>query len=213
MFPIIGNHEAHPSNLYAPHWIDDPSLSTRPLYEFLAHTWNWLPADALATIKIGGYYTTLIAKGLRLIVLNNNVCFQYNVWLLLNSSYVSEELQWLHDTLLNAEKNDEHVHVLAHVPSGDRHCFMKWAHEFNRIVQRFSKTISAQFNGHTHKDQFYVYYGPDGAQDQHAINVAWNGGSATSYTNVNPNYRVYTVETESFVSFLVLYLCPILYII
>lgn len=39
------------------------------------------------------------------------------------------------------------------------------------------------------------------AQDspQHAINVGWNGGSATPYSFVNPNYRIYSVETETYV--------------
>lgn len=47
--------------------------------------------------------------------------------------------------------------------------------------------------------EFNVFYARDHPND--AINVAWNGGSATTYSFVNPNYRIYTVETETFVKF------------
>lgn len=200
---MIGNHDSHPNNLYAPQWIANktPALSSRSLYEFFANTWHWLPANARNTIKTGGYYTTIVEKGLRLIVLNNNVCFVFNIWLLMDTSYISAELQWLHDTLLAAEKSDEKVHLLAHVPSGDKLCFKKWAHEFKRIVRRFWNTISAQFNGHTHEDHFNLYYSSEtNGGDQLPINVAWNGGSATTFINKNSNYRVYTVESITYVS-------------
>lgn len=188
--------------MYAPsRLIGDALLSSHRLYDFFANTWNWLPVDARETIKISGYYTVIIEKGLRVIALNNNVCFVFNIWLLMDSSYISDELQWLHDTLLAAEKSNEKVHLLAHVPSGDKLCFKKWAHEFKRIVQRFSNTISAQFNGHTHEDHFNLYFGPENDHgNQYAINVAWNGGSATTFINKNSNYRVYTVESNTYVS-------------
>lgn len=67
--------------------------------------------------------------------------------------------------------------------------------EYNRIVNRFFKIIAAQFDGHTHKNELNIFYDQSG---EFAINAAFNGGSLTPNTNVNPNYVVYLVDEESF---------------
>lgn len=198
IYPIIGNHEPHPVNQFAPDYINQTDISSRDFYRFIADEWvDWLPSEARITIEEDGYYTVLAREGLRIIAINNNDCYTYNFWLLHNASYSAKQLQWLHDTLLEAEENDEKVHILAHVPAGEGECYNAWAREYRRIVDRFWDTISAQFNGHTHRDEFYVFYARERPND--AINVAWNGGSATPYSFVNPNYRIYTVETETYV--------------
>ncbi|KAG4072908.1 hypothetical protein HA402_006588 [Bradysia odoriphaga] len=197
IYPIIGNHEPHPVNQFAPDNINSTELSSRAFYRFIADEWNdWLPAEARITIEEDGFYTVLVQEGLRIIAINNNDCYTYNFWLLYNASYPAKQLQWLHDTLLEAETNNEKVHILAHIPSGEGGCYNTWAREYRRIVDRFWDTISAQFNGHTHRDEFNVFYARDSPKD--AINVGWNGGSATPYSFVNPNYRIYTVETETY---------------
>ena len=35
----------------------------------------------------------------------------------------------------------------------------RWSHEYNRIVRRFNNTILGQFFGHTHNDEFEIFYG------------------------------------------------------
>jgi sphingomyelin phosphodiesterase len=64
------------------------------------------------------------------------------------------------------------------------------------LLYRFSDIIIAEFNGHTHNDEFKVYYNEEGTE---AFATAWNGGSITTYSNVNPNYRVYDVDDETYV--------------
>ena len=102
------------------------------------------------------------------------------------------------ETLLQAEKDGEFVHILAHIPPGDKSCFVSWSREFRKIVNRFSHIISAQFNGHTHNDEFKVFYNPNDTTK--IVNVAWNGGSITSYSDLNPNYKVYDVNANDYVS-------------
>lgn len=65
----------------------------------------------------------------------------YGRWLLYNDEDPYGQLQWLADTLAEAEKNMEFVHILTHVPSGDGTCHKKWAHEYNRIIARYTKLI------------------------------------------------------------------------
>jgi len=118
---------------------------------------------------------------------------------------IASAMQWVHNTLLTAEQNNERVHILAHIPTGGGSCYQFWSRQYRRIIDRFHNIIGAQFNGHSHRDEFEINY--DVATGSHAVNVAWNGGSATAYTNVNPNYRLYYVdrthyqvnEAESFI--------------
>lgn len=167
------------------------------LYKHLWTLWSdWLPAEARDTILKGGYYTVTPRPGFRIISLSNMDCYIFNWWIYYNGRETSlPQLQWLHDTLLAAEKNDEHVHILAHIPSGGKDCWPVWAREYNRIIERFSNVISGIFNGHTHRDEMLLHYSKLG----HPMAISWNGGSLTPYSYKNPNYRIYEVEPQSFV--------------
>lgn len=63
---------------------------------------------------------------------------------------------------------------------------------------RFANTITAQFNGHTHYDQFYVYF--NSSDSESAINVAFNGASITPFTGNNPSYKLFYIDSDTFVS-------------
>lgn len=64
------------------------------------------------------------------------------------------------------------------------------------LFSRFANTISAHFNGHTHADEFNINFASYNTAI--AVNVGWNGGSTTSFTDVNPNYKVYEVDGGSY---------------
>ncbi|XP_053954606.1 sphingomyelin phosphodiesterase-like [Anastrepha ludens] len=193
VYPCVGNHEPHPLNLFSPSDVPE-DINTRWLYEKLYEQWStWLPADTNATILKGGYYTVSPKSGFRVISLNNNDCYTSNWWLFNDGTDKIPQLQWLHDTLLAAEKAGEYVHILAHIPTGEGSCWSVWAREFNRLVERFRNTISGIFNGHSHQDEMHLHY----SANSHAIGIAWNGGSITTYSNKNPNYRLYQIETNS----------------
>jgi hypothetical protein len=46
------------------------------------------------------------------------------------------QLQWLADTLLQAESAGEKVHILGHIPSGQSDCLRTWSREFHKIIER-----------------------------------------------------------------------------
>ncbi|XP_037949873.1 sphingomyelin phosphodiesterase 1-like [Teleopsis dalmanni] len=193
VFSCIGNHEPHPLNVFSPVDAED-HLNTRWLYESLYNDWSkWLPSSTETTILQGGYYTHSPKAGFRLIALNNNDCYNNNWWLYHSGENAQPQLKWLHDTLLAAEKANEYVHILAHIPSGDGSCWSVWSREYNKIIERFSNTISGIFNGHSHKDEMNVHYSSKG----HAIGISWNGGSLTTFSDKNPNYRLYQIETKT----------------
>jgi len=62
------------------------------------------------------------------------------------------------------------------------------------IFARFENTVVAQFHGHTHNDHFNLFY--DLEDPSRATTVAFIGGGATAYSDVNPNYKIYQVDGE-----------------
>ncbi|CAH0605808.1 unnamed protein product [Chrysodeixis includens] len=187
VLPVIGNHESQPTNQFAPASVKGELINTTWLYDELAEKWgSYLSEDAKATLRERGEFSVLIREGLRVITLNNNVAYKSNWWLVYDPLDAKTHLDWLISELHKAELAGEKVHILAHIPPGVHDLTKTWTREYNRIVNRFSSTIAAEFNGHTHSDEFKIFYSPDDTP----INVAWGGGSVTSYTNYNLNYKI-----------------------
>ena len=67
-----------------------------------------------------------------------------------------------------------------------------WRREYGKIVNRFERTVTAQFHGHTHDDWFIVYHNEEGEPS----NTAFVAPSGTSYTDRNPEFRVYSVVAD-----------------
>nr|CAD7195604.1 unnamed protein product [Timema douglasi] len=103
------------------------------------------------------------------------------------------QLKWLAETLLQAEQDGEKVHLLYHIQM--QSCLPTWSREYHKIIDRFENIITAQFNGHTHTDEFQVFHSVSNLT--RANSVLFNGGSGTANANVNPNYRIYTVDPDS----------------
>lgn len=106
------------------------------------------------------------------------------------------QLEWLRDTLLLAEKSGEKVHILGHIPPNTASCIRAWNREYDKLIRQFSHIISGHFVGHTHSDEFTVINSEDDVPVP--LNVAWGGGSGTSFVGLNSNYRLYTVESDTF---------------
>lgn len=121
--------------------------------------------------------------------------FEIYRWLLYGADSMKTQLEWLRDELILAESNDERVHILGHIPPNTATCIRAWNREYNKLIRKFAHIISGQFNGHTHNDEFTLFYAED---ETAAVNVAWNGGSGTSFIGLNSNYRLYTVDAQTF---------------
>ncbi|CAH1647174.1 unnamed protein product [Spodoptera littoralis] len=196
VFPVIGNHESQPTNQFAPSYVLGEHINTTWLYDALTKKWDfYLSEDAKETVRARGEYSMLVRPGLRVIAMNNNVAYKYNWWLVYDPLDAKRHLEWLVDELYKAEKAGEKVHILAHIPAGVSDLTQTWTREYNRIVNRFSKTIAAEFNGHTHSDEFKIFYS---LKDGSPINVAWGAGSTTAYTFYNLNYKIIDFDSETY---------------
>jgi sphingomyelin phosphodiesterase len=197
VFPIFGNHEPHPLNLWPEDNINDEEHSVNWLFQLAAKEWSELIGeDVTETVLKGGYYSVSPRPGFRVVGINSNLGYVDNWWLLYEDIDPFNQLQWLADTLKAAEDNNESVHILSHVPTGGGSSLKVWFREYGKIVERFANTITGHFNGHTHKDEFHVFY--NSSEPTQAIGVAFNGASVTSFSNNNPSYKYYYVDQETF---------------
>jgi sphingomyelin phosphodiesterase len=115
LYSAVGNHEAGisfvsfyplfhaicllsiaPCNLFPTPIIRSDNISW--LYHTLADSWIntlSLPNDTRESILRGGFYTTLVRPGLRLISLNTNYYASDNYWLFINSTDPLNQLEWV----------------------------------------------------------------------------------------------------------------------
>eukprot|EP01112_Ceratiomyxa_fruticulosa_P015477 TRINITY_DN4550_c0_g2_i1.p1 TRINITY_DN4550_c0_g2~~TRINITY_DN4550_c0_g2_i1.p1 ORF type:complete len:566 (-),score=72.48 TRINITY_DN4550_c0_g2_i1:89-1786(-) len=203
VFPSLGNHDNYPVNTF-----EFPPLGTS-VYTKYADNWSsWLSPSALETFKIYGYYSEPIDSNFRVISLNSNYYSILNPYLYLDhSNDPGNMLQWLIDTLQQSEDNGEHVYIIGHIPSGMQECEKEWGKAFNQIVNRYEDTIVAQFYGHSHYDQFEVFYEIEDSLAENsmsknessprAVSVSYINPSTTTYAGVNPSFRLYTVDAKT----------------
>ncbi|XP_074657493.1 sphingomyelin phosphodiesterase-like [Tubulanus polymorphus] len=197
IYGALGNHESAPVNSFPPPFITGDN-SIRWLYSEIDQSWShWLLDSTRRTILYGGYYTALVKPGLRVVSLNMNYCNNQNWWLLLNSTDPAQELQWLVDVLQHAENNHEKVHIIGHIPNGKWDCMKPWSWNYYNIINRYEGTVAGQFFGHTHKDEFEIFY--DQNDVRRANNIVFISPSITPFTatpnyTLNSGYRIYTVD-------------------
>ncbi|XP_034034232.1 sphingomyelin phosphodiesterase [Thalassophryne amazonica] len=190
VYPAVGNHESTPVNSFPPPFVHG-NKSSDWLYNTMAEEWApWLPEEALRTLRYGGFYTVTIQPGLRVVSLNMNFCARENFWLMVNSTDPANQLQWLVHVLQTSEDKGEKVHIIGHIPPGL--CLGSWSWNYYHIVNRYESTITGQFFGHTHKDEFQMFYDEDTMS--RPLGVAFIAPSVTTYINLNPGYRVYFVD-------------------
>lgn len=195
IFPALGNHESAPVNSFPPPFITTPNVSISWLYDELDVQWRkWLPSSVSNTVRRGAFYSVLVRPGFRLISLNMNYCNNKDWWLLLNSTDPATELQWFIYELQSAEFNGEKVHVIGHIPPGHSDCLKVWSRNYYSIISRYESTITAQFFGHTHYDEFEVFY--DHKDLSRPSSIAYVGPSVSPYYDLNPGYRIYYVDGD-----------------
>lgn len=105
--------------------------------------------------------------------------------------------------LQRAEDAGERVWIVAHVPSGwdGTNALPNPSNLFYQIIDRYSPHVIANiFFGHTHEDQFTIYYANNGTvrDASTALTTGWIGPSITPLTNLNSGFRLYEVDTGDF---------------
>lgn len=123
----MGNHESSPVNSYPPPQVaKEPGGDIQWLFDAYANNWkNWLPESSIKTVLkgkffflvflilfnqncyqmlldcLGGFYTTLIKPGFRVVSLNDNFGSDDDWWLMVANYSVDPhgQLQWFSDVM------------------------------------------------------------------------------------------------------------------
>ncbi|XP_064099759.1 sphingomyelin phosphodiesterase-like isoform X2 [Macrobrachium nipponense] len=192
VFPVIGNHEMDPINMFPDPDNAPEEFSADWLYGALANQWEKvIPGLDVSTVLYGGFYSVPVKPGFRIISVNSMFGYTINLWLYENSNDVAHELKWLEAELWKAEQEGELVHLIGHIPPGLLYNERSWSREYTRIINRYENIVRGQFFGHTHNDEFEVFH--DG---ERPFGVAYVAPSQTPWTGLNPSYRIYTVDGE-----------------
>ncbi|KAL8945853.1 MAG: hypothetical protein Q9183_007994 [Haloplaca sp. 2 TL-2023] len=116
---------------------------------------------------------------------------------------VSGMQAFLIDELQKAEDAGERVWILGHVLTGwdGTSPLPNPSDLFYQIVDRYSPHVIANiFFGHTHEDEFMIYYANNASDISaaNALTTGWIGPSITPLTNLNSGFRMYEVDTGNF---------------
>ncbi|XP_076041029.1 sphingomyelin phosphodiesterase-like [Oratosquilla oratoria] len=193
VYPAVGNHEANPLDQFPTieHGLPD-DISQKWLYTALKESWTkFLPETVTFWNENGAFYSVPVRPGFRIISINSMWGKTANTWVALNSTDPFSELSWLEGQLKKAEDEGELVHILGHVPPGLVSNERTWSREYNRIINRYENTIRGQFFGHTHFDEFEIFY-----EGERPTNIGYIAPSQTTWESFNPAYRIYYVDGD-----------------
>ncbi|CEF69651.1 Sphingomyelin phosphodiesterase [Strongyloides ratti] len=195
IYQATGNHEGVPMDSMGPHTM--PEYQKRGptwLYNTFAQAWKRdLPPSTQSGIKYRASYSFKPFNKLKIISLNTVYCSVYNFYIYINQTDPDGTLEWLSQELLDSESKGEKVHIISHIPPGVTYCLKGWSFNFYKLVNRFENTIAFIGMGHTHQDQFEVYYDTSSSKKR-PTHVNWIAPSLTTFSFCNPGYRVYEFD-------------------
>ncbi|CAI7606277.1 unnamed protein product [Penicillium glandicola] len=210
VFAALGNHDTSPSNIDSPHNLPGRLGEQQSWnYEHVAGLWQhegWISRETAdeARAHYGGY-SVKTHYGLRIIAFNTDFWYRSNFLTLINTTNPDNSgvFSWMIEELQKAEDAGERVWIIGHVLSGwdGTNPLPNPTDLFYQIVDRYSPHVIANiFFGHTHEDQFMVYYANNGTvQDAgNALTTGWIMPSITPLTNLNSGFRMYEVDTGDF---------------
>ncbi|KAE8246827.1 hypothetical protein A4X13_0g5615 [Tilletia indica] len=210
VYAAIGNHDSSPSDAASPHSLPDGRGEQFSWdWDNNARLWQaegWLnPLEARQAAAHYAGYSVSPRKGLRIITVNTDFWYKNNIFTNINTTNPDNSgmLRFLTDELQKAEDNQERVWIVGHVLTGwdGSNGLDNPTNLFYQIVDRFSpRTIAGIFFGHTHEDQFYVFYANNGTSKAsgQAVANAFMGPSVTPGSSVNPSLRFYDVDPETY---------------
>ena len=186
IYPAIGNHEKPPPDVF----LGSETILLHGLAKIFR---KYLTEEAYDTFSQFGYYTMIHKNtNLRIISLNCVICDSMNFHLISDSMQVSKMFKWLENVLNEAEKNDERVYLLDHIPMYCSQHTFDCTFRLKILLDRYQNIISGYLSGHTHTDEINLikeYYNPN---KYLIINYICPG--LTTYPSHWPSFRIYYAD-------------------
>ncbi|KAF9530188.1 sphingomyelin phosphodiesterase [Crepidotus variabilis] len=178
--------------------------SAQWVFDTQAAGWTpWIGGPAADSVKhmSGSYSSVVQGTSLKILSLNTMYWYRQNYWL-----YDSDDAQPDPNGILSfasreleaAEDAGQRVWIIAHMPPSSADAIYDQSNYFDQLVQRYKNTISAQFYGHSHVDEFAIAYSDYTKQSADtATSIAYIAPSLTP-RSANPAFRVYDVDPDTY---------------
>ncbi|KAL6451168.1 asm-2 Sphingomyelin phosphodiesterase 2 [Candida maltosa Xu316] len=207
VIPTFGTRDIFPMNQLPQKNLTENSNSYQWQFDFLADLWSelgWIDHDVSKQIRYSQIgYSLITTRNLKIISLNSNVWNVKNLYAFWDVLTIDSYGIWnfLIEELIDCERNHQRAWIIAHLPTNHQSLPLP-TKVFAQIIERFSpKVIAAIFFGHVQVDTFLIQYGGDGTNTkelENAINHALVGPSISPYSGVNPAWRYYAIDSQSF---------------
>lgn len=189
IYPAIGNHEKAPPDVF----LGSETVLLHGLSKIFR---KYLTKEAYDSFSQFGYYTQLHKNtNLRIISLNCMVCNSMNFNLIGESYQPARMFRWLENVLNEAEKNNERVYLLDHIPMYVSQHTYDCTFRLKILIERYKDIISGYISGHTHRDEISLVKEYSNPKKYSLINYICPG--LTTYTEYWPSYRIYSADTET----------------
>lgn len=210
VFNAIGNHDSSPSDFASQGALPDGRSDQLSWdWDNLARLWEaegWFDhAEAEQVRSHYAGYSVTPRKGLRIIAINTDFWYKNNVFNMIHTQNpdFSGSLRFLTDELFHAEERGERVWIVGHVLTGwdGSNPLDNPTNLFYQVVDRFAPHVVAHiFFGHTHEDQFNIFYANNGTSKAagFAKAVSFMAPSVTPGNNVNPALRIMHVNASTY---------------
>jgi len=223
IYPTLGNHDSLPEAYNTPNNIQPGGTGDNNIfswnYDLLSSLWQrdgWITkSEANYASTHYGAYAHTTTQGLRIISINTDFWYIHNVFNYFNFTNPDQSgiLKFLISELEACEARDQRAWIIGHVLSGyeGSNSLPNPTALFYSIVRRFSPaTIAGIFFGHTHEDQFQIFYDYNSTslngtlRNTNAIDLTkpltmgFIGPSITPLTGNNAGYQLYKVDSKTF---------------
>lgn len=183
ILPVVGNHEGSPLNYEN---YDDPDdFIYKQIFKAFEPMIGSENIENL--VKKAFYIHRDTERNIKFISLDSNINSLFNMHCSKSPVNPLNILKNLMETLYDSEQKGESVVLLTHISLADYTSQTVLAKFLKLIVERFQDTLKTSLTAHSHNDQFKFF------KDQQGNNVMveYFSPSLTTYTNRNPQYRVY----------------------
>ncbi|KAJ3788487.1 Metallo-dependent phosphatase-like protein [Lentinula aff. detonsa] len=204
VYPALGNHESAPVNCFPRLTTEDHANDSQWVFE--TSSAQWLPwigqAAADQIVHHSGSYSLLVPNTtLRMISINSGFWYKMNLWLYDSDDQQPDPngiLSFLISQLQIAEDLGQRCWIIAHMPPGGGDVLLDQSNYYAQVIHRYRNTITGQFYGHTHADEFQLSYSnySDQSRDT-ATSMAFIAPALTPRSG-NPAFKVYDVDPDTY---------------
>lgn len=207
VYPVYGNHE-HSSAKHCPNPKDK---DFEGFFGNFSKLWSrWLPEDCLETVRKGGYYTTLVAPKIRMLVFNSVYYWPWNVKTYVHIDPVGQ-FPWMRATLAAARAAGEKVLVVSHIPPVFDIFVDQWRKTprdvYAGILDEYQDIVIGTLYGHDHTNSMGLLAPSHNQTHIVAVSQAIpsmtpdmavlpNKPSHVGRGGKNPTFRLYEFDTE-----------------